>query len=87
MLLRTKTAWEAFEGEGEKGIGHFPVPRPITFKTRQSGFICMNKKNHSHIFVLAPRRKWGLGAQGPATAITPQGGRTPTGIPTRNPAM
>ena len=24
--------------------------------------------------------------QGAATAITPQGGRTPTGLPTRNPA-
>ena len=36
MLLRTKIAWEEFEGEGEKGIGHFPAPKTFTFDTMLS---------------------------------------------------
>ena len=36
MLLRTKIAWQEFEGEGEKEIGHFPVAKTLTFDTMLS---------------------------------------------------
>ena len=36
MLLRTKIAWEEFEGEGEQQIGHFPVAKTLTFDTMLS---------------------------------------------------
>ena len=35
-LLRTKIAWEEFEGEGKKGIGHFLAPKTLTFDTMLS---------------------------------------------------
>ena len=35
MLLRTKIAWEVFEGEGENEIGHFPVPTFDTMLSRK----------------------------------------------------
>ena len=36
MLLRTKIAWQEFEGEGEKEIGYFPVAKILTFDTMLS---------------------------------------------------
>ena len=36
MLLRAKIAWEEFEGEWEKEIGHFPVAKTLTFDTMLS---------------------------------------------------
>ena len=69
MLLRTKIAWEEFEGVEEKGIGHFPVPRTITLLIVSSDnefHLHENKKSFSYLCLNARAASggWVPGRQG-----------------------